>query len=624
MKTTRSWCVSALGMLALALSPAPLPAAAVDWVGPNLLANPGFEIAGGQGLPKDWTLTATPAGSARFSLDRRVFLVGKAALKAELPDTGAAAVRSQPVAVEGGGWYLVSVGYRSEGFGPRGKYSGVDSYVHVAWNDAAGKPVGTSPGISFPYHAVDWDLGDRFVQAPAGAAQLVLCASLNNHSRQQTGKNIPSALWLDGWQVRPYRPPPTPDWALEKVPRIVEGGLNTSRAQAYQLSRLHMAGGKWSTIVADPQATYDSVLTSPAGVGRGIMAHSPYFTNAPPGLYRALLRCKVAAATGGTQAGAMDVFSELASTRAELRLFPKDFRAPDTYQEFSVDFILRSAGYWGFRVYTQGNQRFTADIVKVFPLALLEDKQLLELYPGSEGAIPATVQPRRNAHPFTGLLVAGVLYDYYRIVDAHHLSGYDMKLRMVPIRKGRSQVFVGFPETAAELFDNNVIYLCGADLTALTLRQKHMLAEYVRRGGGLIVFGGHKALDRAGLKGSLLEDVLPVTGGSGLPPLVHLPGGAPLARGVAHPVTQFADFRSPPVCFFMHDLRARPGTQTLITVGGRPGLVVGTCGKGRVAVVGMTCFGAPAVSQTPFWRWRSWVLLLRDLAWWVAGQDEHF
>ena len=266
----------------------------------------------------------------------------------------------------------------------------------------------------------------------------------------------------------------------------------------------------------------------------------------------------MAANTGDKEAGAMDVFSEFASMRAELHLFPKDFPAANTYQEFSVDFILRSAGYWGFRVYTQGNQPFTADIVKIFPLALLEDKQLLELYPGSEGAIPAEIQPRRNAHPFTGLLVAGALYDYYRIVDAHHLSGYDMKLKMVPIRKGRSQVYVGFPETAQELFDHNVIYLCGADLTALTLRQKNMLAEYVRRGGGLIVFGGHKALDRAGLKGSLLEEVLPVTGGAGLPPLVALPGGAPLVRGAAHPVTQFADFDSAAGLL----LRARPAAPT--------------------------------------------------------------
>ena len=620
----RTWRVFTLISFALAMGGARGLSAGLDWVGPNLLPNPDFETADDHGRPVDWALTATPVGTAKFSLDQQAFLVGKASLKAEVPDTGTAAVASKPVAVEGGRWYLISVGYRSEGFGERGKYSGVDSYLGVAWNDAAGKQNGTSPGISFPYYPVDWDLGDRFVMAPAGAAQLVLTATLNNHSQRQTGKNIPSTLWLDGCQVRRYNPPATPEWALQKVPRIVEGGLSTSRAQAYQLSSQHMAGGKWSSIVADPQATYDSVLSSPEGVGRGIMAHSPYFTNAAPGLYRALLRAKVAVNTGDVQAGAMDVFSELASTRAELRLFPKDFHAANAYQEFPVDFVLRSAGYWGFRAYTQGNQPFTADIVKIFPLALLEDNQLLDLYPGSEGTIAANIKPRRNAHPFTGMLVAGALYDTYRIVDAHHLGGYETKLKMVPIRKGRSQVTMGFPETAAELFDHNVIYLCGADFTALTLRQKNMLAEYVRRGGGLIVFGGHKALDRAGLKGSLLEEVLPVTGGAGIAPLVVLPGGAALVRSAAHPVTQFVDFDPAPVCFYVHELQSRPEAQTLITVGGKPGLVVGKCGKGRVAVVSMTCFGSPAESQTPFWQWRCWALLLRDLAWWAAGQDERF
>jgi hypothetical protein len=38
----------------------------------------------------------------------------------------------------------------------------------------------------------------------------------------------------------------------------------------------------------------------------------------------------------------------------------------------------------------------------------------------------------------------------------------------------------------------------------------------------------------------------------------------------------------------------------------------------------MTCFGDPAEGQTPFWQWNYWVLLLRDLSWWVAGEDEHF
>ena len=106
--------------------------------------------------------------------------------------------------------------------------------------------------------------------------------------------------------------------------------------------------------------------------------------------------------------------------------------------------------------------------------------------------------------------------------------------------------------------------------------------------------GRHSPSSGREVRGSLLEEVLPVTGGAGVRPLVSLPGAGPFARAAAHPVTEFAEFDPPPVCFYLHDLRPRPGAQTIITVGGRPGLVVGRCGKGRVAVVGMTCFGPPA------------------------------
>jgi uncharacterized membrane protein len=133
-----------------------------------------------------------------------------------------------------------------------------------------------------------------------------------------------------------------------------------------------------------------------------------------------------------------------------------------------------------------------------------------------------------------------------------------------------------------------------------------------------------------------LEEVAPVICQGGIPPLVEFKGGTLLVKGDKHPVTEYADWTQAPVCFFTHDLQAKPDAQTLITVGGKPGVVVGKIGKGRVAVIGMTCFGASppgplplageggADAKTPFWQWNYWVLLLRDLSWWVAGQDEHF
>jgi hypothetical protein len=396
--------------LALLLVCAAPVVAQQNWLGPNLAPAPGFEQADPQGLPVDWTCAAQPAGSARFALDKQRFLVGAAALQVEVPDTGSAGVRSKAFPVQPNAQYLVSVAFRSEGFGVPGKYSGVDGYVAVEWLDAAGKVLARVVPAPFPYNASDWDLRDQFVQCPANAAQGVLALSINNHSRETNKENVPSTLWLDAVQFRPYTPTPTPDWAMQKVPRIVEGGISTARVQSYQLAGLNMSGGKWSPIVPDPDSTYGSALVSPEGVGSGMMAHSPYFAGTPPGLYRAVLRCRVKDTGRPEKVGAIDVGSEFAGGRAVLDLFPRDFRAANAYQDFEMDFVLRTAGYWMFRVYTEGKQPFTADTVRIFPLMLFEDRQLLELYPGSEGAVAADLKPRRD-RPSRGLLVAGPLFD---------------------------------------------------------------------------------------------------------------------------------------------------------------------------------------------------------------------
>ena len=81
---TRMQRILTISLLTIAISATSSHSAEVDWIGPNLLSNPGFEIAGMQGLPVDWTVTAIPAGTAKFSLDRQVFLTGKTALKAEV------------------------------------------------------------------------------------------------------------------------------------------------------------------------------------------------------------------------------------------------------------------------------------------------------------------------------------------------------------------------------------------------------------------------------------------------------------------------------------------------------------------------------------------------------------
>ena len=103
------------GTVLAAVIGATAASAQTEWMGPNLLANPGFEQADDKGLPTDWATQGQPAAAAKFSLDKSVFLVGTQALKAEVPGTGGATVVCKPAPVEGGKWYLVSVGVPAGG-----------------------------------------------------------------------------------------------------------------------------------------------------------------------------------------------------------------------------------------------------------------------------------------------------------------------------------------------------------------------------------------------------------------------------------------------------------------------------------------------------------------------------
>lgn len=591
-------------------------------LGENLVANPGFEISGTGGLPVNWTITPSAADCAQVSLDGTDALEGKQALMISIPESGSVRVLSKPVPVEGGKQYLFTIAFRSEGFAPKG-YAGVEGATNFQWLDAEGKAVSQSGGVGFPYTASPWDLRDTFTQAPSNATRVVISIGFSNSSKSVAKQVIPSKLWLDAIQLRCYTPPPTPEWATRPVAMHVEGGWDNSAVQCFHLASERMAGGKWSTIVSDPQSTFGTAVSSAPEVGSGLMVHSSYFPSTAPGLYRLILRCKVADTKSTKPAGTLDIGSQYAHTRGAMTLDPGQFTAPNAYQEFSTDFILRTSGYWMFRVATAGNQAFTADTVKIFPLQLFADRQLLDIYPGSDGTVPAGIQPAKGG-PVMPLIVAGLGYDRWRIADAAHLLGGGSAITPIWVQKERSQTFPEFPETFTEITKHRLIVLCNTDATCLTLRQKRMLLEYVRRGGGAIFLGGHKAFERGGVADSLLDEMLPISVSATPGSLVHAPAGVSLDKAQAHPVTAFLDLAGVPTVEWMHDVKARPGADTLLTAGGKPAVVVGHFGKGRVACCAFTCLGTEGTAPMPFWKWPGWAPFLRDLCWWTAGDDAHF
>lgn len=70
--------------------------------------------------------------------------------------------------------------------------------------------------------------------------------------------------------------------------------------------------------------------------------------------------------------------------------------------------------------------------------------------------------------------------------------------------------------------------------------------------------------------------------------------------------------------YWIHELRPKNGT-ILLEADGRPLLIVGTHGEGRVAVFTGSPLGEPLAEQTPFWNWEQWPQLLHNIVEWSAG-----
>ncbi|MDP6359500.1 MAG: hypothetical protein QF473_30545, partial [Planctomycetota bacterium] len=375
--------------------------AEIPWLGANLIPNPSFEAVGDDvSQPKHWQAEFPAGKGVEVRTGSDVRLVGKKSLKIFLPQSGShVSLMSDFIPVKGGQGYLVSVGFRQEGFNRKGRpeFEGVNSNPSLMWFDDKKRSIGVSGAMSrFPYGPSRWNLRDGFALAPVNASFARFSARMWNNSERKVGETIPSTLWIDAIQLREYKRPETPAWAKGETAMVVDGDVDRSPVRSFFLSESFGGkGGKWSKIAVDKSAERGSALVAPANVGRGMMAHSAYYPAMPPGLYRLRVRAKVTDNAAAKSAGFLDMTSQLAGTRTAHHFIPKQFKAPGRYQEFEKDFILRDDGWWCIRFHTLGNQSWSVDSVKVFPLHEMTDKELFSVYPGSAGDVDASLKPRR-------------------------------------------------------------------------------------------------------------------------------------------------------------------------------------------------------------------------------------
>jgi hypothetical protein len=188
----------------------------------------------------------------------------------------------------------------------------------------------------------------------------------------------------------------------------------------------------------------------------------------------------------------------------------------------------------------------------------------------------------------------------------HELLGLPAALKQlnIPMTEGGWYAFQGQHtwggepklKNPEELAKYRLLVLADVDLRTLSLEQRAWLKGWVEAGGSLLMTGGPYGFGCGWWQESdLLAPILPAT----LKPYDLQPAAAPLPLKAAGPL---AALKLPDnaATVWLHHLTPKPGAQVALTAGGKPALILGQAGKGRVALLTLAPLGEDVAGA--WWR----------------------
>jgi len=178
-----------------------------------------------------------------------------------------------------------------------------------------------------------------------------------------------------------------------------------------------------------------------------------------------------------------------------------------------------------------------------------------------------------------------------------------------------------YPERYDELMRNHLIVVGNVNGGAFGPVRRKMLKDFVEHGGAVLFLGGKYAFG-AQYHGNAFEELSPVSYAD-KDDLVGVPDGIPLALGPDAIGQEFAGlpWKAAPRVYWYHAVTPKPGAKVLLTAGGKPLLVTGTFGKGRVAVFAGSVMGDPQPGQMPLWEWEGWPAVVADTIKWLTEES---
>jgi len=399
--------------------------------------------------------------------------------------------------------------------------------------------------------------------------------------------------------------------------------LVLSSASAFTIN-LGNASPRYQGVVAvkDKDATGGVAYKTTKGID-GVI-HFGYTYNTYMGVYEASFRLKVA---DNTVEGAVarirynceterlvNVPAGLGGSRG---VRGTDFTKAGKYQEFTVRWIGPHRGRMGWAAYTTGATELWIDAITVRKIRSLTETQLLDYLPGTK--TPPTPAPR--AGPLRAHFMRGFFSDYFLL---------DLALPQVPGLQVTSSSFntgggcAGQPGSPKALYEYDVLIMAGTNITHISIPQRVALKTWIEAGGGLFVLGGPVSFSQAGMRQSVVAELLPVTLGKGFDLRPDKSVLSPHPSLKAHPITDGIDFTQPMVTLFRHRLSAKEGATIILGTDERPLLVVSDYGKGRVA-----CFLAAPMGreegaeegETVFWNDPRLPTLFRSVIRYLIGRE---
>jgi hypothetical protein len=201
---------------------------------------------------------------------------------------------------------------------------------------------------------------------------------------------------------------------------------------------------------------------------------------------------------------------------------------------------------------------------------------------------------------FSVLYAIGLWHEFNRVKEALTALDSHVQFRDTYYRSN----FLGpeltyQPLLAKELLGYDLIVLNNVGANALGEAGEIAVSRYVKAGGSLLLCGGFYTMGRGRFNEGPLADALPVVV-DGFFDLQPLPRFTPL-----EPNTGLGS-----VEWIQSVKDVKPGATVRLTAGGKPALVTGNYGKGKVAVWLGTPMGDPPPGATPYWDSPQWIKFL--------------